>query len=96
MINYKKTSDRLLTCGIVIFIVGVLFYKLRPVPSTSADNPSIVLFAAWGFSILIICGISSALRLYYLFVHRPKEKLYHIYALLLSMLPFLFYWNISW
>jgi len=93
MLKSKKASDVFLIAFIVIFFIGVIYYKTQSTPATSAENPSVILIITWGVLMLSLCGASAILRIYYLFKYNPKDKLYHIYPLLISLLPFLFYWN---
>lgn len=89
----KKASDVSLVASIVIFVIGVVYFKAQPSPTTSAENPSVGLIVTWGVLMLLLCGVSALLRIYYLFKYNPEEKLYHIYPLLMSSIPFVFYWN---
>jgi hypothetical protein len=93
MLNSKNYSDVLLAAFIGIFVIGLIYYKAQPSPATSAENPSVAPIIIWGAVMLSLCGASALFRIYYLFKHNPEDKLYHFYPLLISSLPFLFYWN---
>jgi hypothetical protein len=91
----KEIADSSLSLALLFITLGVVYFEVRVAPTDSSENLSLAFWAAWGFAILGLSALSLLSRALYVISTRPGDLLYQLYPSILSILPFVFYWQVN-